>query len=739
MAKKPEDFSKEFTSAFEESAIAFGDTLQSIASDFTKKLREESAGLDDLSKSLLRNFKNDLAAAGRSASGILDIQDKLKSGALKQQDISKAQFQLDQKINKLFIDRELLRKAGVTLSAKEEENLINAVSALEQQKAGFGGLLDISEQVNKELGILGGVLGGIGSALKKSGISTPFESIVENSRSARAQILLNKKEINGLVKDSIGPLTKVDAERVSTLEKQNQKLTKQTGLGYQIGQSFKETFSIVNIAQVAILTLINGIVQGFSRLNKLQTEFRRLTGESASVVDSLNTELITTADYFQTITGLTQQFGFNAAAAFDAINIQEAAELTNLLGLSADESGKLALYAQVRGENLKTVTESLYTQIGAINDANKSAVSQRQILQDIANASPAIAISLEASSKSLVEAAQNARILGLNLQQVDNIAASLLNIEQSIAAEFEAEVITGKQLNLERARFFALTNDLNGLTKEIAANQEILNSFATGTRIEQEAIAGALGISRDEIAQMIFNQKLQEGISREEAARQAGIGIERAKQLTIQESLNKSIQKMGEAIAGPLELFSNLLLTASRFFEVILATAAALGTMRAVTALINIQKEKGIALSIRQALIDARSAAIKALGSGLPAALAGVAAGALVYAAAKGYLTSGDDVISKPTGKGGYGDRVLFGPEGAISLNNKDSVVAGTNLGGGNQTPQPQIDYDRLANAIASGAERGTSRAKVNTFLDRNRVSSNLQVSNVIEQRQYSI
>jgi hypothetical protein len=48
--------------------------------------------------------------------------------------------------------------------------------------------------------------------------------------------------------------------------------------------------------------------------------------------------------------------------------------------------------------------------------------------------------------------------LGLNLTQVDKIAEGLLDIEQSLTAEFEAEVITGKQLNLERARFFALTN-----------------------------------------------------------------------------------------------------------------------------------------------------------------------------------------------------------------------------------------------------------------------------------------
>ena len=61
------------------------------------------------------------------------------------------------------------------------------------------------------------------------------------------------------------------------------------------------------------------------------------------------------------------------------------------------------------------------------------------------------------------------------------------------------------------------------------------------------------------------------------------------------------------------------------------------------------------------------------------AAVAGLAlaatVGSLIYGAIKG-----DDIISKSSGLSGYGDRVLLGPEGAISLNNKDTIVAGTNL-----------------------------------------------------------
>jgi hypothetical protein len=39
-------------------------------------------------------------------------------------------------------------------------------------------------------------------------------------------------------------------------------------------------------------------------------------------------------------------------------------------------------------------------------------------------------------------------------------------------------------------------------------------------------------------------------------------------------------------------------------------------------------------------------------------------------------------MLSEGDGTGGYGKRTLLGPEGAIALNNKDTIVAGTNLFG---------------------------------------------------------
>ena len=49
------------------------------------------------------------------------------------------------------------------------------------------------------------------------------------------------------------------------------------------------------------------------------------------------------------------------------------------------------------------------------------------------------------------------------------------------------------------------------------------------------------------------------------------------------------------------------------------------------------------------------------------------------------------------------------------------------------------IDYDKLADAIAKGAEKGTARATVVTNLDGDRVSTRLQPSLAVNTRRYSV
>jgi hypothetical protein len=57
----------------------------------------------------------------------------------------------------------------------------------------------------------------------------------------------------------------------------------------------------------------------------------------------------------------------------------------------------------------------------------------------------------------------------MELSKVEAIAGSILQFESSIENELSAELLIGKELNLERARFAALNNDVVTVATEIAA------------------------------------------------------------------------------------------------------------------------------------------------------------------------------------------------------------------------------------------------------------------------------
>ena len=60
--------------------------------------------------------------------------------------------------------------------------------------------------------------------------------------------------------------------------------------------------------------------------------------------------------------------------------------------------------------------------------------------------------------------------------------------------------------------------------------------------------------------------------------------------------------------------------------------------------------------------------------------------------------------------------RTLFGPEGAINLNDKDSIIAGTNLFGG--SPGGGADVAALAGAIVAAINKQTDELTSNSRMN---------------------
>jgi len=713
---------KEFQSIAEETAAIFGNTLRSIAASFSAKLRENSNELDDLGKSLLRGFKNDIISLAHSASSVLDIQQGLLDGSIKQKDISKARQTLDLKLNKLLQSRNVLIQENGKLTKKQEEDYKRAVAIAEEQKNVLIKQEETFIRINKQLGVVGGAFKVIGTALKTIGLADPFQEIVSQTAAARTQLKLNKEELDQINNKS-SKLSNIDKGRKKELEDQNNKLKKQSSLAFQIKKGFKDILSTENlIASAGVI-----ILKTFGELNKAQTDLRRNLGESADNLRLLDDKFGTVTDQINTINSLTEQFGFNTIAAFDAINLREATELTKALGLSAEEAGMLAFNAQVSGQNLEVGVDQAVKGISPL-------LSQRKILQEISKVSPSIALAFKNSNVELAKAASSAKLLGLNLSQVDKIAEGLLDIESSLRAEFEAEVITGKQLNLDRARFFALTNKTAELTKEIGKNQAVIDSFSTGTRIEQQAIADSLGLSRDELAKMVQEQTILNGMSAEDIKAKE---VADFKRLTVQQSINDSIAKMGEALAVPLEALASIASNAGILYSVM----AALGVISLANT-INSLATMATTMGLMSASAITTASAVT-FGVGLIAIGAGISYLMVqqrkAEAEAKQQVKVNDGIA--PASRGPF---TITDSYGATAITARgDSLAVSPNIRRETRnepnTTSVGIDYDKLANAIALGAERGTSKANLNVNLDGNRISNNIQTPLAVNTRRYSV
>ena len=97
----------------------------------------------------------------------------------------------------------------------------------------------------------------------------------------------------------------------------------------------------------------------------------------------------------------------------------------------------------------------------------------------------------------------------------------------------------------------------------------------------------------------------------------------------------------------------------------------------------------------------------RSLGSAISDFVGGPSLGKLIL------NTFGDDMVSRP----GYGKRTLFGPEGAVQLNDKDTVIAGTNLFGDDVVSAPKGSVG-LGNAEVV-AELRALRAVMTQLLSR--------------------
>ena len=225
--------------------------------------------------------------------------------------------------------------------------------------------------------------------------------------------------------------------------------------------------------------------------------------DSKSVLES---ELATTKNINEAFAELVSLSDFASQASFKQLDTQ--IKLTKEIGIQAEDATQLQQLFVLNNEESDKGLDIVYDQIAAFANQNKIVADGRKVISDINKLSSQTKLNFNGSTKELVGAVLNAKKLGLTLDQVSKIGSSLLDFESSISSQIEAELLTGRQINLEKARLFALNHDIAGLTEEINKQGITATKFTAMNVIQQEAIAKTLGMSASELGDSLYKQEL---------------------------------------------------------------------------------------------------------------------------------------------------------------------------------------------------------------------------------------
>ena len=497
-----------------------------------------------------------------------------------------------------------------------------------------------------------------------------FTAEQANSSNIVEKITSNLEKHANLI-DKSGTLSALMAGNLDTAQKAS--LGMQASFATIVKSALQASNLTTNIAKSTGISKDNA--------KALQQEFIKVAANSGKV-------FITSQKLNKSFSTLTAQTGL--VADFGGDTLEVFTELNEILGFSEEQAGKLSLLARLQGEDSRVVLENTTETIGALIKQKGVAISGRAVLEDVSNVSSDIAVSLGMNPPLIAEASVEARAFGATLEQINAIAGNLLDFETSINAELQAELLTGKQLNFERARLLALNNDLAGVSRELIENEELRSEFLSGNRLEQEAIAQAIGLSREGMADLVLQSQFNV-LSAEQFKDEFGeVAFNQFAALSASEKFQQVLMKV-QGIIGDLGIIFMPLV------DNIASAVEYLVEMKGILPfIVGLYTSLAIASTILS--VATQMATLSRLGP------AGVITGLLVAAGVIGTVAGiGTAVASATAIEDGVidpsGGLVVSGRKGSIQLNKDDSIVAGTNLGGG-------IDYDKMALAM--------SRAQIN-------------------------
>jgi len=693
----------------------------------SKKLNDTLAKSKASQNKLDLNARNLLSKARKIRE---DAEANIETLSVKQLHAMEAQAQASEKTAGDLLEQKLNLEAGEESLASMAE-ASNQIADLPSSKA-FGFLSDIA-----------GAIPGI------KGLSKGFDKAAEASKEAAASMVT----IN---EDGI-------ASSLTGLDKFKAGLKGLKAGADQLMSSFGP------------LAILGKVFQGMMKADKSAGEIAKGLNISTKEAGKLSAEMLKnsrTSDELgvtyegqkHALKAINQELG--TSTNISAKTLATFSKMEKIAGMTQEEMMGIGKLSFATGKDMEKMTGEFLAQAKSASLKRGVLLNEKKLMADISKVSAATTLSLGKNPKAIANAVATAKALGMEMSKVEGIANSLLDFESSIEKELEAELMLGKNINLEKARQAALNNDLATVASEISEQAGSAADFAKMNRLQQEALAGAVGMSREELAQTLFTQEQLKNLTGEQAEEEQKkldsaiekFGLEEAmkmqeegklqqlfdqaaeqeKQALAAEKMNTAFIEMGKSLMPVMNAVSFIAEKMAQNVELVGGIILGYQVYNGLLAANKAGKLAGLALDKKELMFGksklaqmAAQAVLWAIANPFKAAL-GAAAAVGIGAVAYGAMNKAGDIDSPADGK----TQISTKEGGLFELSPNDDIVAAPGAsaamktatqGGGNisiaKLEQLQAQTNALLNKIAGtqgtvslDAEKMGTAISMNTY-----------------------
>jgi len=450
-----------------------------------------------------------------------DIEDKILDGTFKAENVAQKHAETQELIKKLEFERQQLIEDSLEdngeLIGVLDDQLDRAQKLAKAQGEGVKKIEDSGNAATKSFNFLESSAGTLQKNLKlPSGFTSGINKMAKGSRAAAVA-------------------------------------------GKGLGGSLMGAFKALKLNPFGlILTGVVALVKALISANNKITALAKGLGVSKNEARGLNRRLNEAAMSSDNLLNTSKEIG----KAFADINtflgtsstvisgelLDGVATLQNRLGLTKESAMGFAQASLLGGESISQIKLDATGAAKAVEREMGSRVAIKDVLEETGKVSGQIRANLSANPGRIAAAITQAKLLGMELKDVAQAGKQLLNFEESINSELEAELLTGKQINLEKARLAALTGDQETLSKELAENMGDFNDFSKMNVLQQDALAKSLGMQADQVADILLKQgniaELKEKARRENDK----TTLAQLEQLSTQQKFNAAIEKLKDFV-----------------------------------------------------------------------------------------------------------------------------------------------------------------------------------------------